>query len=725
MNKRGFIFRFLFSLILGFLPSFLFIFFFIQYGSPFSNYINFLSDFQQSWMAWGAALIITLLVYSILTLIKRKRAGEGGKGFLIVFILLLLIVVLLVSFQLYLYTNFILGSDVLVRVDADRENIFFSGNLTENVTFKISALMNPYCMSECEYKFSDISNNNIIDAGSFNLTSLFSKYKTYTLNREHTNQSQILNRFEVSCKSKRTLLCYTSGRESKRKILITVNYVAVEQDQAVKESVRNKLALLGGNVSVLSKRLDVLSKNVYSINGSFSNEDFLFWLVNSSLSFYELNKSFGNLIDLWNSQEFQIISDKISEAESKSKTLREAENKWETYAVSNISLYNRLIGSLDDSRQILKAVPRENISEQACSELNSGVSSLNQAILKFKTKLDLSYAENLVKNISIDAKTINESSSTGSSCSLNEDFLNENLTKIKLVYFNESVSEISLPEPPQICCFSSKCNKCCDENCSGKYYPVVFLHGHSFNKGLSADYSFDIFDNLKKMLESEGYLDAGNIVISPETEDKGLWGRANAPVECTASYFFDVYKTESSKMTVQSKTDSIDTYSIRMRDIINTVKHRTGKDKVIVVAHSMGGLVTRRYMQIFGAKEIDKIILIDVPNHGVDEKISSYCSLFGSEPACNDMNKNSIFINKLNNEPSELVPTYNIIGIGCNMGDETGDGIVKNSSQYLSYATNYYIEGSCDELSFKFLHGEIVDPEKYPEIHNIVNKTIR
>jgi hypothetical protein len=59
------------------------------------------------------------------------------------------------------------------------------------------------------------------------------------------------------------------------------------------------------------------------------------------------------------------------------------------------------------------------------------------------------------------------------------------------------------------------------------------------------------------------------------------------------------------------------------------------------------------------------------------------------------------------------------------MGDETGDGIIKNSSQYLDYAINYYMEGSCNELSFDFLHENIVYPSKYPEVYNILKQILK
>jgi hypothetical protein len=138
----------------------------------------------------------------------------------------------------------------------------------------------------------------------------------------------------------------------------------------------------------------------------------------------------------------------------------------------------------------------------------------------------------------------------------------------------------------------------------------------------------------------------------------------------------------------------------------------------------MGGIVTRRYIQIFSGDNVDKIILVDVPNHGISDKVKDYCAVIGSETACNDMKSDSILINQVNNDETDFVPAYNIVGIGCNMGDETGDGIVKNSSQYLNYATNYYVNGTCNELSFEYLHNDILLPKLYPEIYEIIKKIL-
>jgi pimeloyl-ACP methyl ester carboxylesterase len=193
-------------------------------------------------------------------------------------------------------------------------------------------------------------------------------------------------------------------------------------------------------------------------------------------------------------------------------------------------------------------------------------------------------------------------------------------------------------------------------------------------------------------------------------------------VSIKASYYFDILSADKGYSLLETKADNIDTYSIRLKDIIDNVKYITGKDKVIIIAHSMGGLVTRRYIQVFGENSVDKVILVAVPNHGVDGFVVDYCSIFGTNSECSDMNPNSLFLNKLNRGSNPSTPFYNIIGEGCTWENSLGDGIAKNESAYLSFATNYYVKGSCN--GFDYFHNNILETEKYPEVYDLIKEIL-
>src|SRR5699024_7297877 len=54
---------------------------------------------------------------------------------------------------------------------------------------------------------------------------------------------------------------------------------------------------------------------------------------------------------------------------------------------------------------------------------------------------------------------------------------------------------------------------------------------------------------------------------------------------------------------------------------IERVKKKTGKDKVIIISHSLGGLLGRAYISYFSPSSIDKLIMIGTPNLGA---VNSY-----------------------------------------------------------------------------------------------------
>ncbi len=732
MEKRGGFIRLAFSILLGFLPSFVFVSMFIQYGSPFSNYVKFLSNLNTSWWVWIAAIILMLVFYSVFGLMKSRKEDKKprNKFLVVVIILFLLVAIALVGSQVYLYAKFALGSDLLVRLSADKDNIFFGDNPIENVTFKVSVTMNPFCTAECQYEFFDISRGNVIENGSFNMTSIFSKYKTYILDRGDSTQSQVLNKFNVICKTKRARFCYTSGEEIKRTTLITLNYDLNQEENKFKNDSKEEIVSLNRDIYILDTKINNSGINLNKMNNSLDTELFLEQLNILSDNFFWIKDSPIKLKELWEAQNFLELAVELPKIKNKVQNIALTEDNLNSGIFSNISFYNNLAGNITILKQLLKNLYLLNLTNESCQELDNEIINFNENIETFLKKSDLKEKELIFENISSEVNEVYENYQEDNNyvCSHPHSISNTNITQIEIIsVVNESIPipTIYFNEKEYLCCFYGKCERCCDENCTQKNYPIIFLHGHSVNKALPADYSLDTFAKIKKRLEYVNYIDAGAIVISQLDEQKGLLGRINNPIEVTASYYFDSYKEENGEeLIVPSKTDSIDTYAIRLNDIIKLIKYRTNKDKVIIVAHSMGGLVTRKYAEIFGGGDIDKAILIDTPNHGIDEKIKNSCSLLGPEAACNDMDKNSIFINKLNNANPPEFPIYNIIGVGCYMGDETGDGIVRNSSQYLSYAINYYIEGNCDELSFRFLHQEILDPDKYPQILEIISETI-
>jgi hypothetical protein len=290
--------------------------------------------------------------------------------------------------------------------------------------------------------------------------------------------------------------------------------------------------------------------------------------------------------------------------------------------------------------------------------------------------------------------------------------------------------EIELTENYPICCVFGKCKRCCtDEECKKdeSLYPILFLHGHALNSDNSPDYSLDAFNRIQAKLQEDGYIGVGTITpISDYSEiNQGEWGLLSKPISVKGSYYRVSYYNLGSYAISTQKSESIETYAIRLKELIDLLKFRTGRDKVVIVAHSMGGLVARSYLQIFGEEDVDKIIMITTPNKGVSGSVSSYCPILGEKKECNDMSEESIFIKKINdpNKVPKNVEVHNIVGMGCDTDGENGDGVVSKENSELEYAENYYVNGTCG--SFSVLHTQILDIEKYPKVYETISSILR
>jgi triacylglycerol lipase len=61
---------------------------------------------------------------------------------------------------------------------------------------------------------------------------------------------------------------------------------------------------------------------------------------------------------------------------------------------------------------------------------------------------------------------------------------------------------------------------------------------------------------------------------------------------------------------------NIETFSRQLHQRIEVISQATGQTKLIIIAHSMGGLVVRQYMTEHGSTHIAKLITLGSPHHG-------------------------------------------------------------------------------------------------------------
>jgi hypothetical protein len=284
----------------------------------------------------------------------------------------------------------------------------------------------------------------------------------------------------------------------------------------------------------------------------------------------------------------------------------------------------------------------------------------------------------------------------------------------------QSVSLPNISLAAQDCCVRD-CTACAAE----QHYPVVFLHGHSFADATAPEYNLYAFAPMAFALQEDGYLYAGHLFPRDDLDDIPYAELQSlpAPVLFTATYYYDSYPEEGTTSFVVQKSESIETYAIRLKEAVDVARHKTGQEKVVLVAHSMGGLVVRRYLQLFGDQNVAAVVLIATPNHGITDRTDELCPLLGGDKECADMKEGSVFLAKLNNGKKPSVPVFVIAGSGCE--GRGYDGVVETESVHLDFANNTVITGTCPSRTV-LLHSLLLEPAEYPavyeQVRSILNK---
>ena len=293
----------------------------------------------------------------------------------------------------------------------------------------------------------------------------------------------------------------------------------------------------------------------------------------------------------------------------------------------------------------------------------------------------------------------------------------------------KNIIENELAENKPKCCIYGKCSPCCDnDECKNdeELFPVILIHGHSLLRKTSPEPTSDIFNKIQYQLQEDGYINTGSVNFDFNISDykESEWGLSGFPIVTKASYYYDYFYSFGRYIYVTKSTDNLDTYAIRLNDIIKVIKYRTGKPKVNIIAHSMGGLVARRYVQIFGDNSVNKLILIATPNKGIEGDIKKLCHIFGEKKECEDMYADSILIKKLAVYSPESTRFYTISGKGCKTADKDGDGIATFESSLIDYAESFTVDGTCTDFVKASLHMDLLDIDKYPEVYGYITEVL-
>jgi hypothetical protein len=626
-----------------------------------------------------------------------------------------LVLFLIFGARLYLLINFLLGHDTLVKLTADKQDFFLENGESATVRFDTYVSTNFFCEAKCSYSFEDLSMGYVLDKGNFS-TKISNPYEMeYKLVAPEIGEGQKMYLFQVGCYSRETSFCRTNEKMNERSYLVALNYELSESQRNFRERANESLQRLIFEYNEL-QRINLENEGMFEILSDYIELENI-----SGGNLTEIGEELDLLLEDWRNYEYEVVlEDALVEKINKTRELFVEINNNLT---SKFSLYNEFVlEGFEVREEIFDLTEEENISLDNYEKISSLVEDYNYFMGNLTFPFDLVSAKQQVNYLFLEINNTFENLENNYSTNFNySSLIPFNLSFISKPFYSNysSGKEISVEEP--MCCYKGDCDVCCSDNCwnDSSKYPIILIHGHSFNDKISADSSLGDLNNIKSALVDDGVVDGGYVIIR-KLDNTGTFARTNRQIVFAASYYFDIYQNEEETLSLQAKADSLDTYALRMNDIVENVKMMTNRKKVNIVSHSMGGLVSRRYIQIFGDESVDNLVMIGTPNYGIDGYVLSSCPVFGANIHCDMMDKNSLFMNKLNFGKIPDTNVTMIVGLGCNTDGSPGDGIVKNESAYLPWANNYFVEGNCSGVDF--FHRSMLDVEKYPEIYEYVKK---
>lgn len=289
-----------------------------------------------------------------------------------------------------------------------------------------------------------------------------------------------------------------------------------------------------------------------------------------------------------------------------------------------------------------------------------------------------------------------------------------NLSYEKYPHPNISISSheynYSLPELLPRSCYNGVCTQYIKN--SSKNYPLIIVHGHGFYSKNFRITPSDVHNDFQNSLFLDKlYVPAGTLKENDFVIENSL-GYVDVPFVYKAAYYPDEVLDN----------ESIYLFADRLNKIIKKAKQETGKEKIILVSHSMGGLVSRAYLKKYGTDDVHLFIIAGTPNYGISSDTVSLCKLFGRNLECDEMYDEGKFINDLKNEQNYTIPVYAIRGEGCPTFGDDGDGIVQSKKVILPYANNFAFNGTCNPIGD--YHMNLLNPKIHPDIYEKVKEIL-
>ncbi len=238
--------------------------------------------------------------------------------------------------------------------------------------------------------------------------------------------------------------------------------------------------------------------------------------------------------------------------------------------------------------------------------------------------------------------------------------------------------------------------------------PLILVHGlltKSVGAGMcpwpANETKTNAFRGLQSHLVQEGLYSAGGTISWNST---GCPSNRGKPPVFTFSYYDECY----------ADRDAIATYAARFEQAVKHVRNCTDSDSVDIVAHSMGGLVVRDYIQNNNGSDIHSVIFLATPQGGVN----TFPTIFGV-PGCilyfwcpnevSELFSTSALVKNLSSIKSLSIPTFSI--------NSKNDMMIPKESPTALH-TDYTTEVECS-------HDNLIRPRACPDSYEKMKQYLK
>jgi len=706
--------------------------------------------------------------------ILRPRLLIGGA-----LLLIILLIFLFAGFKIRFFISEELKLEVQpasASLQSHREDVPLSFKITPDTFFECSAV--------CTYTLTDISTNRVVSSKTKSFSYKEEDTASYLLTSPKNGTGQVLYSLDISCSNKKTSLCLTNSLPVSKTVLITLNYNLTDQEKELEssllfdlDSLQKEVALVRSDhdqIRTLLSRLPTRLEETIELKNELENmtaqllhvED----ATNTTIQLYRTQRmdyaktilskqlqttsqalidkspalldNSRSLIDRYNTLALQL----------QNIPLEEIHNATIYYLAQSTPLHEQLLSSILNtcdslyhyiefmthnapySLETMEVATNSSVQEvMQEQEIYTQIINRGHVLFDgaFNCELQNATLQIVQTNLSNETEQISVpinytleqqeyfNAHCGTASSQNISIIDELRHVEKPIFINQTteqtyVEPLPLTPNPALCCYKNSCEVCG----SKKHIPILFIHGHSFNEKNTPEASLATFAIIQKNLSEIGFVNAGDLDITSTNDAE--WSKIVAPLILSSSYYYISHLDLGVYELTTQKSERIENYALRLKDIIDLLKKQTGSDKVIIVAHSMGGLVARDYMDLFGSESVEKLITINTPHQGVSARVANLCGILGSQKECQDMEEGSVFLQRLNSKPTPK----NIIVIrstGCTMKEGKGDGIVTETQGKLTGAEkDYLIQGHCTDSLQTDLHTNLLDPKLYPDVYELL-----